>query len=72
MRTTIRGAAILIIFLATGCQAFKSKIGSPGSLNCACSGTGCQCGHCTGEDTECHCMAKDAYPDSRVGTPDGD
>jgi hypothetical protein len=70
MRTILRVAAVLVVSLAAGCQAFPSKIGHPGSLNCSCNGTACQCTHCTGESCDCHCMATDAYPDSRVGTPD--
>jgi hypothetical protein len=73
MQTSWRWKASLL-FMATlgaGCESFRSKIGHSGTLTCSCSATGCQCKHCTGESSECRCRATDAYPDGRIGTPDG-
>ncbi len=60
---------VTLVTLGSGCAIWNS-VTSKGTLNCSCSGMGCDCSHCTGEGLECRCSATDAYPDTKVGPSD--
>ena len=66
-RTAALGLVLIGSLVSAGCGVIPAK--KKASLSCSCGGTGCGCSHCTGENTECHCRATDAYPSNRVGEP---
>lgn len=72
MRNALKtGSLLLVLALFGGCTAAKASLTKRGTLSCSCGATDCECSHCTGKTADCRCRATDAYPDGRVGTPDG-
>ena len=66
----MRVALLLLAFAAAGCGTVFKHV-KHGTITCSCSTVGCDCKHCQGSSTDCPCRATDAYPDGRVGDPDG-